>query len=124
MSYQLKLKKEPAYLFVQVTGIRTLETVLAAGKEVILACDEQGYNRVLVDVQEMTGELTTFEVYDLGTGDLKEFRRPGQLKMAILDLEENRSRFRFFETVFHNRGYNLRIFSNMDEAIKWLREGE
>jgi len=123
MQYQLNMKKEPGYLYVQVTGIRTPETVMAMGKEVIAECDARKYSRALVNVQGMKGGLKTFDAYKLGTEDLKQLRRPGRIKVSIVDLEENQNRFRFLETVVHNQGFNLSIFSNVDEAITWLCEG-
>jgi len=122
MSYRLDIRKEPQYLSVQVSGIRTPETILSVAKEIIAICDDSGHNRVLIDVQEMTGQLKTFDVYDLGTGALKGLRRPGRLKVSVVDLEDNRGRFGFFETVVQNQGFNLRFFSDADEALRWLLE--
>ena len=78
----------------------------------------------MVDVKEMTGQLKVFDVYDLGTGAFKGLRRPGRLKVSVVDLEDNRDRFGFFETVVQNQGFNLRFFSDADEAVRWLLEGK
>jgi hypothetical protein len=122
MSYNITTKKESNYLSVQVSGIRTPETILEVAKDIVAACDDYGYNRVLVHVQKMTGHLKTVDVYDLGTGALKGLRRPGRLKMSVVDLEKNRGRFGFFETVVQNQGFNLKFFSDADQAVRWLFE--
>ena len=41
---------------------------------------------------------------------------------AIIDLKEFDYSYRFFENVARNRGYELRIFSDTDEAIAWLKK--
>lgn len=124
MSYRLKMTEEADYLYVLATGTRTLDTIMAMAVEVLAACDDRGYSRVLLDVQEMTGKLKPFDAYELGTKDLKKLRRPGQMRLSVVDLADNHSRFRFLETVLHNQGFNISIFSNADKAMRWLCEDE
>ena len=120
MPYELNIRKKPDYLYVEVTGNRTLETIIAMAKDVLDACDEQGCSKTLIDVRRMTGKLKTINAYDLGTKDLQKFRRTGHMKASIIDVDENRERFFFLESVCVSVGYYLRIFSDVDEAIKWL----
>jgi len=40
---------------------------------------------------------------------------------AIVDLKEFENSYSFFENVAVNRGFALRIFSDPDEAIEWLK---
>lgn len=123
MSYELIIKKEPDYLHVQVIGIRTLATVIDMARDVVAACDEHGYRKALVDVREMIGRLEFHESYQIGTKDLQKLRRAGRkTQVSIIDREENRPRFEFLETVARNRLFNIRIFSNDDEAVNWLLE--
>jgi len=93
-------------------------------KECLDACDAHGCKKLLIDVQRMTGALSAFDAFDLGTKDLGKLRRGRQLKAAIVDLEENRHRFTFLETVLHNRGMNVRFFSGTAEAERWLGDTE
>ena len=39
----------------------------------------------------------------------------------IVDLKEFQSSYEFFETVARNRGFDLRILSDVDEALEWLK---
>jgi hypothetical protein len=123
MPYELNIKNESDYLYVEVTGNRTLDTIIDMAKDILQACDKQGYGKTLIDVRGMTGKLKTIDAYELGTKDLQKFRRTGQLKASIIDVDENRERFLFLESVCINVGYYLRIFSDTDEAIRWLCEG-
>jgi hypothetical protein len=45
------------------------------------------------------------------------------IKVALLISSGNQeSEYRFYETVTHNAGMNLRIFLKEKEAVEWLRE--
>jgi len=125
MSYKVYFKFEPDYLYVQASGIRSIENIISLAQDYINASEEKGYKRVLVDVRDMTGELQTVDSYDLGkeAPDKLGGVHPW-LKGAIVDLEKNRERYHFLETVLVNRGFHIRFFSNLDEAKRWLLEGK
>ncbi len=120
MSYELSYRHEPDYLHIQATGVRTIESIVSMAKDLLAVRDEHGYSKVLLDVRGMVGGLGTIAAYKLGSDDIQEFRRPGQLKLSIIDLKENRERFDFFENVAVNAGLNLRIFADVDKAMAWL----
>ena len=120
MSYELSYKHEPNYLHVQVTGIRTIENIIAMLKDYHAVSDKHGYSKVVLDVRGMTGKLGVFNAYKLGKKNVQEFSQPGQLKVSIIDLEENRELSEFMENVVVNAGFNVRIFSDVDEAMEWL----
>ena len=124
MSYELSFKKEPDYLYVQVTGIRTVENFIAMGMDFLTVADKHGYSKVLLDMREMTGELNTLDSYKLGTKDLSElWHTIGRPKVSVIDLEANRERFEFMENVAVNKGVNLSIFTDVDKAMEWLDVG-
>ena len=124
MSYELSFRHDPNYLYVKAKGIRTAENLIAMSKDILAVRDKHGYNKALIDVRQMSGGLGIVDVYKLGTKDFQEFRRPGQLKVSIVDSEDNRERFQFMENVAVNMGLNLRIFSDADEAMTWLGVGK
>ena len=120
MSYELDIRLEPDYLYVQVTGIRTVEDLLAIAKDCKAACDENGYKKLLINVQGMTGRLSTVESFTLGREEIGKLEGRGLYTTAIVDLEENRDRFKFLEDVLRNSGFNFRFFSNEADARMWL----
>jgi hypothetical protein len=69
----------------------------------------------------MGGKLNIWETFRLVTSCFSQVRNWHVLrKAAIVDREENRSRYKFLETVAGNRGYNLQVFEDTTEAIRWL----
>ena len=85
MSYELSVKKETNYLYVQVTGVRTLETVMAMAAEVLSLCVEHRYSRVLLDIQEMIGALDAVDAYEFGGDYLPNLVPTGEIKVAVID---------------------------------------
>ena len=122
MSYELEIRCEPNWLHVQVTGIQSIPTLMAIGKDCLKACAKHDYKKLLVDVQRMTGKLGDFEAFDIGSKELGKVEGLRLVKTAVVELEENRDRFEFLNTVLHNRGFNIQTFSNAADAERWLGE--
>jgi len=125
MSYKLDIICKPDYLYVQASGIRSSDNFIPMVNEYIQACDNYRYKKLMLDVRNMPGALSTFNVYNL----CKELPikvegfRPNK-KTAVIDSEGNRERFRFIEDVLINMGFTIRFFNNTANAEQWLSEGK
>jgi len=125
MSYKIDVRREPDYLYVKAWGVRSVENLMSIARDSLKANEKYGYENILVDVCDMIGQLSTFDVYNFGeeaNGKFKKLRSSG--KTAIVDLEENRQRFRFVETVLINRGFDVRFFANATDAEQWFRKSK
>jgi hypothetical protein len=123
MSYELTRKKVGDVLHVKATGAQTMETVMAMSKDIMEACARHKTPKALVDVRAMEGKLSTMDAYELPKSFFETIRdRTVLQKSAIVDLKENEDRYTFLENVATNLGYILRFFSDLDEALQWLRE--
>jgi hypothetical protein len=111
MSYQLDFKFEPDYLHIHATGNRSVENIISLTQDWIKEAEKHGYKKAILDVQSMTGELSTADAYDLGRKLPEKLggSHP-EIKRAIVDLEKNKERYLFVETVLANRGYKVRFF--------------
>jgi hypothetical protein len=118
--FSLIFEKEPDFLHVRVTGERIRKILFDIAVEIIETAVENQYTKVLVDISQLTGQLNTIDSYDLGTKDLPKLRQAIRMKIAIRDtrISEN---LQFFETVCRNIGLNIRVFTDTDEAGRWLR---
>lgn len=93
-----------------------------AGKQVVdemlKACAEYGRNKCVLDCRAMTGPMplmARFEVIEYGQ------RLRGKVaQLAMVGLPGTMLPDRFVENVAVNRGVNLRLFSDLDEAVAWL----
>jgi hypothetical protein len=118
--YTLSIEAKNSHLFADVSGIRTRESVMAVTIEVFDAAIANGLSRVLVDVRAYEGRLGVLEVYLLVTELFQKLRGKGIKQAAIVDRPQSATREWFLETVAVNRGFNLRIFTEVEEARKWL----
>jgi hypothetical protein len=73
----------------------------------------------LIDHSETTFAFNLSDYYDRPTVNEKlGVSRRFRTAMVFSQLTDDT---RFMETVFNNRGYNLRHFTNIDEAKTWLK---
>ena len=121
MSYSLSVQQRGEVLWVAATGTRSFETVLAMSKDIMSACAEKGARKVGIDVRQLQGRLApldSFEIVDRHFPAIQSTRVITQA--AIVDLREFEARYRFFEDLAVNRGFNLRVFPEPGPALAWL----
>jgi hypothetical protein len=123
MEYQLHLEKRNEYLYARPVGIRTRESVSVMATEILEACVEDRYARVMVDVRELKGRLGTLDSFTIVTEEFPKLLGKGLRRAAIVDRQISRTRGWFFETVARNRGFNLRMFTDLNAAHEWLAAG-
>lgn len=125
MSYKLNVTCKPDYLYAEASGIRSAENLICMVRDYIKANEEYDYQKLLLDIRSMNGQLSTFESYDLCKQLPKKVEgfRPNR-KTSVVDSEENRDMSRFIETVLVNMGFNLRFFTNIVDAERWLHESK
>ena len=95
------------------------KNVAEAAAETLNVAMSLGRNRLFADCSTMEGGHSIFDLYfiseqvSLGSLNLRE---------AILQpaLAASREKVEFWETACMNRGMLVRIFSDRDEAIRWL----
>ena len=117
MPYELSIKKEAEILYFYTTGKITMETASSMLKEIIDESAKHQFKKILVDITDMTGSLQTLEQYEFPKLIPEEFKR---MKIAMIDKEEDKNIWQFFETSVRNRGYNILTFTDTDDAKKWL----
>jgi hypothetical protein len=121
MDYKLAIETKNDVLWVKATGTRSRETVLDMSGDVLEACVKERVKKVLIDVRELQGRLLPKDSYDIAAKHFPKIRDPNVItQAALVDLEEFRDQYRFFENVAVNRGFNLRIFPNVEDALQWL----
>lgn len=124
MSYQVEYQVRAGYLYARVSGERSLGAVIQLAEEVYQKAVQLQIRRLLVDVRDLLGWLQPTEIYDVVDGEFPRFRGHQIRRLAIVDRKHDEpDQWYFFETVAHNRGYNLHLFADLQEAVDWLVEG-
>jgi hypothetical protein len=118
--YTLSFEVKTDYLVARASGMRTLANVKAMTQEIFEKVIANHLTKALIDVRELKGQLKILESYQLVTQVFDKLHGRGMTRAAILDRKISPTGEWFLETVARNRGYNLRIFSEHDEALQWL----
>jgi hypothetical protein len=115
-----RIIQKEAYVRFDYTG----EFSEAAGKQcvdaMVEACSQLQFSKALLDCRKMTGEIQILESFMVAQygGKMRGFLS----KTALVGREDQMLPDNFVENVAVNRGVNLKIFTDIEEAIDWLKE--
>ena len=116
----LKIIQKEGYVRFNYTG----EFSGTAGKQCIDAmietCSQLQLFKALLDCRKMTGEIQILESFTVA--DYGRKMRGFLSKTALVGREDQMLPDNFVENVAVNRGVNLKIFTDIEEAIDWLEE--
>ncbi len=119
MSYQLSIEDRGNYLYFDVTGTNSRETVLSYMQDVLAAAEKHDCFRVLIH-EKLTGpRLEAMEVFTLASEGA--MRLLGKFESIAYVEEEMGEMGDFVESVAVNRGMPLAFFSNVEDAREWIQ---
>ena len=116
----LRIIQKEAYVRFDYTG----EFSKTAGEQCVDAMVEARSQfrlpKALLDCRKMTGEIQILESFMVAQygGKMRGFLS----KTALVGREDQMFPDNFVENVAVNRGVNLKIFTDIEEAIDWLKE--
>jgi len=120
MEYEISIEIKADYLHATVKGVRTYSSVSALTRDVFNAAIKANISQVLIDVRELDGRLGLFDSLYIVRNEFPKYRWKGIGKAVIVDRATPGMRRWFFETAAYNRGYNLRMFQDIKDALEWL----
>ena len=116
----LKIIQKETYIHFDFTG----DFSEVMGKQcidaMIEACSQVQLSKALLDCRNMTGEIQIFDSFMVVKYAVK--MRGIISQTALVGREDQMFPDNFVENVAVNRGVNLKIFTDADEAIDWLKE--
>jgi hypothetical protein len=123
MSYIMNFEEKDDFLKVEITGTRTRRNELVDAIEVLSNVNEIGkaknINKILL-ILRITGPLPSMVSYDIGN-KAEELGWSRMFSVAAVTMDEySMKSYLFIETVAVNRGYNVKIFDNEQDAKIWL----
>lgn len=117
--YELTLEERPAYLHAKVVGPRTPENALRYLDEVYAACQRTGLASVLLEMcfsGPSLGAPGVFHVISQTSVNGAKLARIAYVEAST----DGPLKAQFAETVARNRAVNLRLFSDVEAAQRWL----
>jgi len=122
MNPGISIEKGVSFVHSRVRAPLTEELLSELMSRIADKAEEWGFSRHLVDLREGEKQLAVIDDYDLAYRKAREYGlKPGSIH-AIIVRHEDIDEFRFVETVFLNAGYTLKIFTEEDTALDWIRE--
>lgn len=121
MALELDIRIERDYMYVLAKGLRSREGVVEIAKRVLNYCDKYHQIKVLVDVRELKGRLGALDSYYIASEDFPGIIQSRSLKIAIIDEDLFDEVPTYFEKFAQGEGFNLRVFSSIENAALWLK---
>jgi hypothetical protein len=120
MPEDMRISIKGDYLLVEFTG----EFCVKAGKRCVdkmaLACKEHQCMNILLDCRKMTGDMPVFNRFQVAEYGAAELGMVS--KFALVVRPEIVLPDKFVENVAVNRGMNLKVLSDFEQADHWLSE--
>ena len=104
----------------KVKGKRSANSIKEATKQIVEKCTKHKCTKVLVDVRDFTDRINFSEIFNLVSKNLPDLIDDKINKVAIVDIKGHSFNKDFFENVAINRGHNVKIFTDINNAIQWL----
>ena len=122
MSYNLNFKEKGDHIRVEISGEWTKgkeeEEVIGAWSQVVTLCQAKNINHILA-IGKVTGRLPTMSAYNMAKfPDKHGWSR--KFKVAVVPLGASLKSNLFAETVLVNRGFDVKVFDNEQDAKIWL----
>ena len=119
MDLQMETSVEGGILFATFTGRAKLDTLV---RDVKRACDiaaEQKIEKILINVLEMSGPLSAFDRYAVGSQVTEHLVHLGiNPKVALVGVPPTTDGFAI--RVAQNRGAMAEVFQSIEKALDWL----
>lgn len=121
MTIHYSIEERDRYLYLLGEGIEDgLEKNIEIHEMIVNTCKERNCRRVLIDDRNVIYTASVVSIYMLAK-HYAEFDVPHFIeRAAVVANPEFREDNQFFENAARNRGTNIRVFNEFNEAENWL----
>lgn len=110
------------YLYFKFTEPETLESCKLEAIATIQLLKKYGLRKVITDNSLKTSFLKTFDEYELTKFYEEEKFYRHISSAAVVFSPDNIDQMKFWQTASRNRGLNVKIFSNIEDAELWIKD--
>ncbi|MDA0745358.1 MAG: STAS/SEC14 domain-containing protein [bacterium] len=118
MSFRIEVDEVFQVVRVEASGDLNPDVGLQIAGEATAVAEPHGIKRFLYDFREMVPRSIAAEVYQLPSR-MGEAGMDRSQKIAVVYTGDE-ERFRYFETVVRNAGFEVFLFTDIDDAMQWL----
>lgn len=116
MPFDVTVRRLPTFTSVTVTGPASLDAFVALITGMADETRRRGDRRVLVDLLGVQGELKFTDHFQMGTQAAQHLRHLDKLASVVPPERITHTS----EKVAVKQGFQLRVFTSLDEAVQWL----
>jgi hypothetical protein len=126
MGLDYKIEPQPGYLLMTCEGHYESSLIDEFSSQVMEACKKHQPSDFLIDFRKVEGEMSTMDRYNLASVSSKKYldeKLTGRIlncRFAFLGNHPLVDPKKFGETVAVNRGLNVKVFTEIKEALAWL----
>jgi hypothetical protein len=123
MSYRLTYNEHPSYLHAKADGgTHDEKTVRKVLLEVHETCVKRNCSAVLIEMALSGPSLDATAIFSVVARQSELAKRLRKIAYVDASRERNPERMKFAETVAANRGVNVKLFRDLEDAHRWMRE--
>lgn len=125
VNFEVETIEHDDHMSLIATGDYSLVRAINLCKMSIDVCLQYNKKKVLVDITHVIGNVPFFDRFQYAEA-LAQYKAKHALsevsKIALVGLEPVIDKNRFGETVAVNRGVNIKVFTELGEALAWINE--
>lgn len=121
--YHISLSEEEDYIHIKVEGKITIDVAASFSVDASVLGQEKGISNFLFDVREAWNASTHIENYKFANQEMRNLMLDPNVNSAVLVNKDDRSHD-FIPVVVNNAGYSIRLFTELSEALEWLRSAD
>jgi len=118
MSYEINYNKEQNYIAVTIEGEFSLSTLKELSARVAGFIEQYDCKRILNDMRQASLTSNSFNIYKMPRIVSQAGIEP-RCRRALV-VSKMTPDFHFLETVFINQGHIVKMFTEIDAALRWL----
>lgn len=124
MAYTLEYNGSLSIVELVYTGRFTVQESRESTSKAIALGKKHGDADALVDASETELAVSIFDLLDLPAHQYVEEDMNRRIRIAVIPPRRPKDKedVRFYETACLNRGWQVRLFTNRNQALEWLSE--
>lgn len=123
MSWKVDLDAENGFIHTVYSGTVTKDDILASTTQTLKMISGKGPQKFLSEWIDSNSKLTTTEIFAIpDEWEAAEANRGSVLALVVPDNPDSLRDAKFYEDTCVNRGWRVRIFTQQNDAIEWLKK--
>lgn len=122
MTFTVEFAQDGRYVIIRMMGNITTARMRKATKAAHDKGVEAGINNFLFDMRNGRNVESVAANYQYAYHDMRNLDFSRSARAALLTAPDDRSHD-FMETLCRNAGYNVRVFTDLTDAVAWLKSG-